>query len=408
MPNYRLYFVGQTVSVMGNQMQLVAVAFLVLDLTHSGTALGVAIATRLAPLFVLGPIGGLVADRMDKRRILYFTQSLSAVGALVLAVLTYLGLASYPLVLLLSLVMGSLLVVDNPARQSLIGELVHREVLANAVVLNSVSVNVARAFGAVLGGALVAAVGASTGFLLNMLTFVFVLITLARMRTSEIRVTVPVPRQPGQLREGWRYTVRTPEIALPLFMLTVTGTLAYEYPTTLPLLAVDAFSGDARTYGWMAASMAAGSVVAGLVAASRKNPPGYHTLALTCVGWGIAMLAAAAAPTLSTELLVLFSVGYASMSMNATSKTAMQLAARPEMRGRVMSLWAMSWTGSAVIGGPIVGTVGEHLGSRWALVVGGLPTLVLGILAWPHMRRVARRLASVRSAPVGWFAGDRK
>ena len=393
-PNYRLYFIGQTVSVMGNQMQLVAVAFLVLELTHSGTALGVAIATRLAPLFVLGPFGGLLADRMDKRRVLFLTQSMSAAGAIVLAVLAWSGAASYPIVLLVSLVMGSFLVLDNPARQSLIGELVDREVLANAVVLNSVSVNVARAFGSVLGGALVAAVGASTGFVINALTFVFVLGTLIRMRPADIRVSTPVPRRPGQLREGWRYIARTPEIALPLVMLTVTGTLAYEYPTSLPLLAVDAFHGDAQTYGWMAASMAVGSIVAGLVVAGRASPPGYHTLALTCLGWGACTLLAAAAPGLVTELLLLLAVGYGSMSMNATSKTAMQLAARPDMRGRVMSLWAMSWTASAVIGGPIVGVVGEHVGSRWALVVGGVATVVIGAVTWPHMRRVARRRAT--------------
>lgn len=384
--NYRLYFIGQTVSVMGNQAQLVAMAFLVLDLTHSGTALGVAIAVRLAPLFLLGPWGGLVADRLDKRRVLCVTQSLSAVGALVLAVITYLGWATYPTVLVLLLVLGGFQVLDNPARQSLIGELVERDVLVNAVVLNSISVNVARASGALAGGALVAVVGAGTGFLLNAATFVVVLVTLALMRSADISTAIPVPREPGQLRAGWHYATSTPEIALPLLMLTVTGIFAYEFPTTLPLLAVDAFSGDARTYGWMAAALALGSVAAGIVAAGRKHPPGHHTLAMTCLGWGVSMMAAAAAPNLTSELLALLAVGYASMALNATSKSSMQLAARPDMRGRVMSLWAMAWTGSAVVGGPIVGTIGEHAGSRWALVAGAVPTLLLGAALWPRLR----------------------
>lgn len=390
-PNYRLYFIGQTVSVIGNQMQLIAVAFLVLELTHSGTALGVAIAARLAPLFLLGPWGGLLADRMEKRRVLYVTQSLTAIGALVLAVLTHLEWATYPIVLVVLLVMGCFLVLDNPARQSLIGELVERDVLVNAVVLNSVSVNVARAVGAVLGGALVAAVGAATGFLLNAVTFVFVLVTLALMRSADIRMATPVRRQRGQLREGFRYATSTPDIALPLLMLTVTGIFAYEYPTTLPLLAVDAFSGDARTYGWMAAALAMGSVASGLVVASREASPRYHSLAIICLGWGVSMLAASLAPSLMTVLLALAVVGYASMSLNATSKSVMQLAARPEMRGRVMSLWAIAWTASAVIGGPVVGAIGEHVGSRWALVAGAVPTLVLGIALWPRLRRASAR-----------------
>jgi MFS family permease len=399
-PNYRLYFIGQTVSVLGNQMQLVAIAFLVLDLTGDGTALGVAIAARLAPLFVLGPWGGLVADRLNKRKVLYVTQSLSAAGSLALAGLTHLGWATYPVVIAMSLLLGSFLVLDNPARQSFIGELVQRDVLANAVVLNSISVNLARAVGAVLGGVLVVVLGVSIGFLVNAATFVFVLATWTMMTASSINTTDPVSRARGQLRAGWRYVVSTPELAVPLLLLAVTGTLAYEYPTTLPLLAVDAFSGDARTYGWMAAALALGSIASGLVVASRESPAGYQTLASTCVLWGLSMLAAAAAPDLTTALLALLVVGYASMSLNAISKSAIQLAARPDMRGRVMSMWAIAWTGSAVVGGPVVGVVGEHFGSRWALVLGGVPTLALGLALWPRMRRIARSAGSSSSRPA--------
>lgn len=392
-PNYRLYFIGQAVSVLGNQMQLVAIAFLVLDLTGDGTALGVAIAARLAPLFVLGPWGGLVADRLNKRKVLYVTQSLSAAGTFTLGLLSHLDWLTYPVVIAMSLLLGCFLVLDNPARQSFMGELVQRNVLSNAVVLNSISVNLARAVGAVLGGALVALVGASVGFLVNSATFLVVLATLVLMSSSAINTTTPVAREPGQLRAGWRYIASTPQIAVPLLLLGVTGTLAYEYPTTLPLLAVDAFGGDARTYGWMAAALALGSIASGLVVASREVPAGYYTLSTTCMVWGFSMLAAASAPTFTTEILALLVVGYASMSLNAISKSAMQLAARPDMRGRVMSMWAIAWTGSAVVGGPIVGTVAEHLGSRWALVLGGAPTVAIGLVVWPHMRRAARAAA---------------
>lgn len=385
--NYRLYFVGQTVSIGGTFMQTLAIAFLALELTGSGTALGIAAGTRLLPFLLLSPIGGLIADRLDKRRLLYFTQAASALAALAFAACTWAGVMSFPLLLALSLVLGCFTVVDNPARQSLIADLVPRETLANAVVLNSVSLNVARVLGSVAGGALVAAVGIPWCFLLNALSFGAVLLSLVLMRADGIARPPRAPRAKGQIREGFRYVASTPELRVPLVMIAVTGTLAFEFPTTLPLLATEAFGGDAATYGVMAAVMAAGSIAGGMLVASRSHPRRPSALAVSAIGWGAVILAAGLAPSLWLELVALAFVGYGSITFNSAAKTTLQLAARPEMRGRVMALWSLGWGGSTVIGGPLVGWVAETFGSRWGLVVGGVPTILIGIAMLPALRR---------------------
>ncbi|MCU1480255.1 MAG: transporter [Subtercola sp.] len=385
--NYRLYFFGQSVSVAGTFMQTLALSFLALELTGSGTALGIVAGVRLLPFVLLGPLGGVIADRYDKRKLLYLTQSASAAGALAFAALAALNLMTFPLLIVLSLALGCLTVFDNPARQSLIADLVPRETLANAVVLNSVSLNVARVLGSVIGGAVVALVGIPLCFVINAASFVAVIVSLARMRTDELLVPARAPRARGQVREGLRYAAHTPELLFPLLMLTVTGILAYEFPITLPLLATGAFGGNAATYGVMAAVMAGGAIVGGLVAAARTTPRHSRSLAITAIGWGAAILGTGLAPTLPLALVALAFVGYGSITFNSTAKTTLQLAARPEMRGRVMALWALAWGGSTVVGGPLVGFIAQELGSRWGLIAGGAPTIVLGLILYPLLRR---------------------
>ncbi|MFD1722304.1 MFS transporter [Amnibacterium endophyticum] len=397
--NYRLYFVGQSVSVAGTYMASLAIAFLTLHLTGSGAALGVAAAARLLPFVLLGPLGGVIADRYDKRRLLFLTQTGSAVGALVFALLDWTGAITYPLVLGLSLVLGCLTVVDNPARQSLIADLVDRDVLANAVILNSVSLNVARVLGSAVGGALVTVIGTPVSFVLNAASFGAVIVSLARMRTDDIARPERAPRARGQIREGFRYALSTPELAIPLGMLTLTGVLAYEFPTTLPLLATGTFHGTAATYGLLAAVMAGGAVVGGVAAAARPGRPTERSLAITCIGWGAAILLVGLAPSVWTACVLLVLVGYGSITFNSTAKTALQLASKPELRGRVMSLWALVWGGGSVIGAPLVGWVAEVLTPRWGLIVGGASTVLLGLVMLPHLhRRTVAAAARQRSA----------
>jgi MFS family permease len=391
--NYRLFFFGQLVSVAGTWMQSVAQSFLVLDLTHSGTQLGLTSAARFLPMFLFGPIGGVFADRMDRKRVLYLTQSLSGLLAAVFAVTVATHSIRLWIIYLLAIALGFVNVFDNPARQSFISEMVSAEDLPNAVTLNSVAMNMARVFGAALGGVIAAAIGLALCFACNALSFAAVLVSLAAMRTSELFPAKRVTRQKRQVRQGLRYVRSTPELLIPLVMIAVIGTLAWEFQVTLPLMATKVFHGGAASYGVMASVMGGGAVVGGLISAARSRPQA-RALCLAAVGWGIAILAAAVAPSMALELAALVFVGYGSITFNSLAKTTLQLAAKPEMRGRVMALWALAWLGSTPIGGPIVGWAGQAIGARWALVIGGVAALACGVLALPALTRIDRRAAA--------------
>jgi MFS family permease len=388
--NYRLFFFGQLVSVAGTWMQTVAQSFLVLGLTHSGTQLGLATAARFLPMFLFGPMGGVIADRMDKQRVMYVTQTLSGLLAATFAVLIAAHSIEMWMVYVLAVLLGCVNVFDNPARQSFISEMVSPADLANAVTLNSVSINMARVYGAAIAGVIAATLGLALCFACNALSFGAVLISLAAMRKSELFPARRVTRKKGQVREGLRYVRATPELAVPLVMIAVIGTLAWEFPVTLPLMARNVFHGGAAAYGVMASVMGVGAVVGGLISAARPRPR-PRALCLAAIGWGIAILAAAAAPTLPLELAALLFVGYGSITFNSFAKTTLQLAAAPSMRGRVMALWAVAWLGSTPIGGPIVGWVGQHAGARWGLVIGGAAALLCGLAALPALSRIDRR-----------------
>ena len=234
--NYRLFFFGQLVSVAGTWMQTVAQSFLVLDLTHSGTQLGLTTAARFGPMFLFGPLGGVFADRMDKRRVLYLTQSLSGLLAAVFAVTVATHSIRLWIVYLLAVALGFVNVFDNPARQSFISEMVSADDLPNAVTLNSVAMNMARVFGAALGGVIAAAIGLALCFACNALSFAAVLVSLAAMRKSELFPAKRIARRKRQVRQGLRYVRSTPELLIPLVMIAVIGTLAWEFQVTLPLI----------------------------------------------------------------------------------------------------------------------------------------------------------------------------
>ena len=388
--NYRLFFLGQLVSVMGTWMQTVAQSFLVLNLTHSGTDLGLATAARFLPILLFGQAGGLFADRRNKRRVLFVTQALSGLVAGVFALLTGTHLIQMWSVYLLALALGFVNVFDNPARQAFISEMVPPEDLPNAVTLNSVSMNLGRVFGAALGGVLAAALGLALCFACNAVSFAAVIISLAAMNAAVLYPARPVRPRKGQIREGLRYVRRTPELLVPLLVIAVVGTLAWEFQITLPLMASGAFGGGAGAYGVMASVMGAGAVVGGLIAAARSRPT-TRSLCLAAIGWGIAITLAAVAPTLPFELAALVFVGYGSITFNSYAKTTLQLAAEPAMRGRVMALWALAWQGSTPVGGPLVGWIAEEAGARWSLVAGGVPTLLCGLVALPVLAGVARK-----------------
>ncbi|HMG64350.1 MAG TPA: MFS transporter [Streptosporangiaceae bacterium] len=401
--NYRLYFSGQLVSVAGTWMQTVAQSFLVLGLTHSGTQLGLVTAVRFLPMFLFGPLGGLIADRMPKLRVMYITQSLQGLLAAAFSVLVGTHSIEMWMVYVLALMLGCVNVFDNPTRQAFISEMVSPADLRNAVTLNSVSINMARIFGAALGGVIAAALGLALCFACNALSFAAVLISLAAMRKSELFPARRVERRKRQVREGLSYVRSTPELIVPLIMIAVIGTLAWEFPVTLPLMARNIFHGGPGAYGVMGSVMGLGAVVGGLVAAARPRPR-TRALCVAAIGWGIAILAASAAPNLPLELAALVFVGYGSITFNSFAKTTLQLAAAPSMRGRVMALWAVAWLGSTPIGGPIIGWVGQHAGARWGLVIGGAAALLCGLAALPALSRIDRRAMAAAEADAADLA----
>ncbi|HEV3047537.1 MAG TPA: MFS transporter [Solirubrobacteraceae bacterium] len=386
-PNYRVYMAGQSVSLVGTWMQMAAQSWLVLSLTGSAAALGVIVALQTLPVLVLGPYGGVVADRVDKRALMFALQAAMGVQALALGVLTITGAVRLWEIGALALVLGLNNAFENPARQAFMLEMVGPESLRNAVSLNSVMVNVARVLGPGIGGLLIASVGEGPCFLLNAASFAAVLVSLAKLDRAAIAPSPPSGREPGQLREGLRYVARTPELGVPLAMMALVGALAYEFQVSLPVMARQGLHVGATGYGFMTASMGVGAVLGGLLVAG-KGRTGLPTLVAAASAFGVLLLAAGMAPNLPLELLALALTGAASISFMATGNSTLQLNAAPSMRGRVMSLWFVAFQGSTPIGGPIVGWVMAAAGARAGLGLGGVTCLVTALLGLLVLRRL--------------------
>jgi MFS family permease len=380
--NYRRYFAGQAVSLVGTWMQTVAQGWLVLELTGSGTALGMVAAAQFLPLLLLAPYGGLLADRMDKRRLLLATQSALGLMALLLGVLVVTGAVQLWMVVALAFGLGISTAIDNPVRQSFAQEMVGPARVRNAVTLNSILVNVARAVGPAVAGLLIATAGTGVCFLVNAVSYVAVLAALLSMDVAELQPSPRAERARGQVREGLAYVGRTPDLLVPLIMLALVGTLTYEFQVVLPLLA-RAFDGGPGTYGLLTSAMGAGAIAGGLVVAGRGST-GLRPLTSAAAMFGTAVLVTAAAPTAMLAAAALVVVGATSIAFLSTGNTTLQLAADPRFRGRVMALWAVAFLGSTPLGAPVIGAVSEHVSPRGGLVVGGVACLVaaaIGMLA---------------------------
>ncbi|MEU4659961.1 MFS transporter [Streptomyces sp. NPDC023723] len=376
--NYRIYTLGQTTSVVGNWMQNIAVGWLTLQLTHSGTLLGVVIGARYLPVALLGAWGGLVVDRHDTRRLLALTQVCFAAQAALLTVLTAADLVTLPLLIVVMLTLGLTNLFDSPARQKMISELVDAEHLTNAIAINSTFVNTAKLLGPGAAGFVIAALGVAPCFALDTVSFLAVLVSLAMLRTAELYPAEREVRGSGQIRAGLAHIRRTPELLYPMLMVYVTGVLTWEFPVSLPLLTTSAFHSGSAGYGAATALMSAGGVMGGLVAMRRRRLS-TRSLSLSALIWGTLICAAALAPSLPVALALLVLVGAGSITFNSSAKTLMQVGAAPQMRGRVMSIWSIGWMGGTVIGAPAVGAVGTAFGPRGALFVGGVAAAGVGL-----------------------------
>ncbi len=388
-PNYRRYFTGQAVSLVGTWMQTVAQGWLVLELTGSGTAVGVLVALQTLPVLLLGPYAGVVADRLDKRRLMIKLQTMMGVLALVLGVLTLTNVVTLWQVYLLAVLLGLNNTFENPARQAFVLEMVGPRDLRNAVSLNSVLVNVARAVGPAVAGVIIALGGLGICFILNALSFVAVVLSLSRLDVAGLMPSKPAVRARGQLREGLAYVARTPNLAIPLVMMALVGCFAYEFQVVLPIVASETFNGGAQTYGFMTAAMGVGAVVGGLYVAARGRT-GTTSMINTSATFGVVILGAALAPNQLLELIALALVGAVSVGFLAKGNSTLQLEAAPHMRGRVMALWAVAFLGSTPIGGPIAGAVSEQFGGRAGLGIGAAACFVaagMGAIWWRRVRR---------------------
>lgn len=400
-PNYRRYFTGQLISLSGTWMQTVAALWLVLELTHSGLAVGLTTALQFLPMLLIGAWGGLLADRIPKRRLLVATQALMAIPAVALFAVTATGVVEAWMVMVAVFAMGAVNAVDNPARQSFVIEMVGADKVVNAVSLNSVIVQMARIVGPALAGILIAAFGVVPCFALNALTFVAMIVALWGMDPARLHTEPVAPRAPGAIRAGLRYVLRTPELAVPLALMALVGTLGFNFQVILPLLAKFSFDGGAGTYAAMVSAMAAGSIVGALVNGSHGRT-GPRLIAAGALAFGFAALLAAAAPRLAFELPLLGLLGAASVTFAATINSTLQLAVSPEMRGRVMALYSVVFLGSTPIGGPLSGWLAEAYDPRVALVLAGVSGLSAAWAAKASFARLRQRreTAEANAAPA--------
>jgi MFS family permease len=389
--NFRLFLIGQLVSTTGTWMQSVAAPFLVLQLTHSGVALGIDTGLQFLPILLFGAWGGVIADRFDNRRVQLATQVAYAVLASALWLLVVTDLVQVWMVYALSFGAGLVTAVDMPTRQSFYLEMVGREDLTNAMSLNTATFTGTRVAGPALAGVLIARVGVAPVFLINAASYVAVVLALLAMNVSTLRARRSVPRRPGQIREGVRYIWRTPGLRVPMLIMAPVFLFGFNFPVLLPLLAVRTFDGTASTYGNMLALFGVGSLAGALVMASRATQPNTPRLAALALVVGGLSVAVGAAPALPIALLFLPLLGAAGISFAITGNSTLQLTSSDEMRGRVMALYAVVFLGSTPLGGPLAGLVGQHVGSssggpRIGLVGGGVVAVAAGAVALLALR----------------------
>ncbi|GGU20986.1 MFS transporter [Streptomyces violascens] len=369
--NYRLFFSGAIVSNIGTWMARITQDWLVLTITGSSVAVGITTAMQFLPMLLFGLYGGVIADRFAKRNILFVTQAAMGLGGLFLAVMTLSGHVQVWHVYLTAFFTGLVTVVDNPTRQSFVSEMVGPDRVRNAVSLNSANFQSARLVGPAVAGAVMAAVGPGWAFLANGLSFTAPLIMLTLMRTKELQPTRLAPRGKGQLKEGLAYVSERPELIWPIVLVGFVGTFGFNFPIWLSAFASDVFHGDSGMYGLFNSLMAIGSLIGALLAA-RRSSTRLRMLALAAFLFAVLELVASGAPDLGVFMALLIPVGILGLTVNVTANASVQMATDPEMRGRVMSLFMMVFTGGTPLGGPLFGWLTDVYGVRVSLALGGL------------------------------------
>ncbi len=389
--NFRLFFVGQLISVSGVWMQSVALGWLVLQVTGSSTDLGLVVALQFVPMLLIGPYGGLVADRNKKRRVLFVTQSLEGVLALASGLVVSTHHANIQVLFLISTLLGVLNLFDNPARQSFVQEMVGPDLTANAVSLNSVLINAGRLIGPGIAAVLIASWGTAASFYINAATFIPFILGLALMHERDFTSMRTITKEKGQVRLGLHYVHSEPLLRGVIVGVALVGTFTYNYTVTLPLFARLTFhSVTASNYGRMMAAVGLGAVLGGLIVAYRSRPT-THLLASVALGLGAMLGLVSQMPTFTWAEICLVPTGALSISFITTANSFLQTHSIQEMRGRVMSLYALAWLGTTPIGAPLTGVIIHFTNPRVGILMGSLVTFATGL----YLLRVSGRHRSL-------------
>ena len=413
-PNYRLYLAGSLVSNTGTWMQRIAQDWLVLTLGGNGTALGITTGLQFLPVLLLSPYAGVIADRFPKRRLLQITQATMMLASAVLGVLAVTEVAQTWHVFAIAFLFGIGSAFDAPARQSFVSEMVGADDLTNAVGLNSATFNLARILGPALAGLLIGVLGGSTSatgwvILINAVSYLAVIGQLQRMNVALLHTPKLTGRRPGALIEGVRYVRGQPRMMMVLVLVFFAGTFGMNFQITSALMATQAFGKGASEFGVLGSAMAVGSL-AGALLAARRVTIRLRLLVFAAAGFGVAQMVAATLPTYT--LFAVFSplIGIATITLLNSANALLQLSSAPELRGRVMALYMTIVMGGTPIGAPIIGLLGQHLGARWSLAIGGALTLLGVLLAvvtyarlvggWTTLSADLRRERAARLAPV--------
>jgi MFS family permease len=397
--NFRLFFYGQLISQIGNWITLIAQTLLVLELTDSGVALGLLAAVQFGPILIFGAFSGLIADRSDKRKLLITVQTFAMVQSFVLGALAVMDSPPVWAIYVVAGVGGLATPFDNPARRSFVVEMVPEAEVTNAVSLNSALMTGARIVGPALGGLLVASLGYGWAFWADGLTYVAVIAGLRLIDPTKLRSAPVQERGKGQIRAGLRYAMSLPDLRVPLIMMALIGTLAFNFSTVLPLFTTRDLGGSDLTFSLLMSVVSVGSL-AGALAAARRKDLSVDLVSGGAVAFGISMLLLALSPNQPVAFAVGVIVGVTSITFMTTSTAIVQLRANASMRGRVLALQAIVFLGSTPIGGPIVGAISEHFGARWALGLGALAAMAAGAYGLTSVRR-AQRVALTEDVAAG-------
>ena len=373
--NFRLYFVGQTISSVGSWAQSLAVTWLVLELTNRSDQLGIALALQFLPMLVLGAPAGVLADRLDNRRVLLATSAASGVVALTFGIVVTTGHATIWWIYLLTFLLGLVLAVERPTMQAILFQLVGRDLLPNAVAANGTINSVSRLIGPAIAGGLIATVGVTVGFFINAGSYLIVIGALLALRSSELVARPMIGQTKGKLREGFAYVRDHPEVARPLVVMSIVGAIALNFPTTFPSMVRFGFHRGAGAVGAAMSVSAIGSILGGIYIAGIK-PDSRRTLALALTGFGAACVALGVMPSYWTFVAMSIVLGFASASFQSVNTVVVQQGTEPSMQGRVMALHQTALFGSTPIGALLMGWVIHVSSPRLPFLLGGISAML--------------------------------